>query len=112
MHWGIIKKASRIGLALKDFRTISFIYTNMATMFKQMNQPDSSIYYAKKGVEYGEIISYKKGILLSGNLLSELYDSVNPKLALHYYKLAAAAKDSLFGAGNIQTIQNAHCTGK
>ncbi len=99
------QKGIQAGIKISDFRTISFIYANMAEMFKQMNQPDSSIYYAKKGVEYGEIISYKKGILLSGNLLSQLYDSINPKEALRYYKLAAAAKDSLFGAGNIQTIQ-------
>ncbi|MBL7723947.1 MAG: two-component sensor histidine kinase [Chitinophagaceae bacterium] len=38
-------------------------------------------------------------------MLSELYDSINPKEALRYYKIASAAKDSLFGAGNIQTIQ-------
>jgi len=38
-------------------------------------------------------------------MLSELYDSINPKEALQYYKIASAAKDSLFGAGNIQTIQ-------
>jgi signal transduction histidine kinase len=99
------QKGIQVGLKINDFRTISFIYANMAEMFRQMNQPDSSIYYAEKGVEYGEVISYKKGILLSGNLLSQLYDSINPKEALRYYKLAAAAKDSLFGAGNIQTIQ-------
>ena len=60
----------------------------------------------KKGVEYGQRASYKKGILFSSTLLSELYDSIDPKVALHYYKIAAAAKDSLFGAGNIQTIQS------
>lgn len=98
-------KGIQTGLKINDYRTISFIYANMASMFKQLNKPDSAIYYAKKGVEYGQIISYKKGLFLSANLLSELYDSTNTKEALRYYKLADAAKDSLFGAGNIQTIQ-------
>ncbi len=94
-----------VGLKINDFRSISFIYVNMAMMFKQLNQIDSSIYYAKNALKYGQITSYKKGILLSSNLLSELYDSINPKEALYYYKISNDAKDSLFGAGNIQTIQ-------
>jgi two-component system, NtrC family, sensor kinase len=96
----------RAGLKINDYRDISFTYVNMATMFKQIHKRDSAIYYAKKGVEYGQLISYKKGVLLSANLLSALYDSANPSEALRYYKLADAIKDSLFGAGNIQTIQS------
>ncbi|MDP9229262.1 MAG: two-component sensor histidine kinase, partial [Bacteroidota bacterium] len=98
-------KGIEAGLKLNDFRTISFIYSDAARMFKRLNQPDSSISYAKNGLKFGQMTSYKKGILFSSNILSELYDSIDPKEALHYYKIAAAAKDSLFGAGNIQTIQ-------
>jgi signal transduction histidine kinase len=94
------------GLKLNDYRTISYIYADAAAMFKYFNQPDSSIAYAKKGLEYGKINSYKKGILFSSTILSEYYDSIDAKQALYYYKIAAAAKDSLFGAGNIQTIQS------
>jgi two-component system, NtrC family, sensor kinase len=93
------------GLKLNDFRTVSFICSDAARMFRQLNQPDSSISFAKKGVKYGQMASYKKGILFSSTILSDLYDSVNPTEALRYYKIASAAKDSLFGAGNIQTIQ-------
>ncbi len=94
------------GLKLNDYRTISYICSDAAAMFKYFNQPDSSIAYAKKGLQYGKINSYKKGILFSSTILSEYYDSIDPKQALYYYKIAAAAKDSLFGAGNIQTIQS------
>jgi two-component system NtrC family sensor kinase len=93
------------GERINDYRTISLIYANMASMFQQLGKSDSAIYYAKKGVENGQIITYKKGILLSSNLLSELYDSLDPRAALRYHKMADAIKDSLFGAGNIQTIQ-------
>jgi len=95
----------QVAFDVKDFRTISFIYANMAMMLRKLNQPDSSIYCAKKALEYGQMTSYKKGIMLAGNLLSQLYDTVNPPEALRYYKIADAARDSLFGAGNIQTVQ-------
>jgi signal transduction histidine kinase len=94
------------GLKLNDYRTISYICSDAAAMFKYFNQPDSSIAYAKKGLEYGKINSYKKSILFSSTILSEYYDSIDAKQALYYYKIAAAAKDSLFGAGNMQTIQS------
>ena len=93
------------GSALNDFRTISFIYADAARMFSQLNQIDSSIVYAKNGLKYGQLASYKKGILFSSNILAELYDSKDPAEALRYYKIASTAKDSLFGAGNIKTIQ-------
>nr|MBA2501010.1 two-component sensor histidine kinase [Chitinophagaceae bacterium] len=93
------------GLELNDFRTVSFIHADAARMFRQLSQLDSCIAYARKGVMYGQKASYKKGILFSSTMLSELYDSINPAEALRYYKIASSAKDSLFGAGNIQTIQ-------
>jgi two-component system NtrC family sensor kinase len=98
-------KGIDVGSALNDFRTISFIYADAARMFRQLKQIDSSIVYAKNGLKYGQLASYKKGILFSSNILAELYDSINPREALRYYKIASTAKDSLFGAGNIKTIQ-------
>ncbi len=95
----------QITLKNNDYRNSSFIYSNLAAIYKQMNQPDSSIYYALKGVESGQRSSFKKGILLSANLLAQLYDSVSPNKSLYYYKIATAVKDSLFGAGNVLIIQ-------
>ena len=94
------------GLKLNDYRTISYICADAAAMFKYFGQSDSSIAYAKRGLQYGKINSYKKGILFSSNILAEYYDSIDTKQALYYYKIAVAAKDSLFGAGNMQTIQS------
>ena len=96
----------RFGVQNNDNRTLSYIYSNIALMYKKFNLPDSGISSAKIAIQYGVLASYKKGILISATLLSELYDSINPVEALHYYKMASAAKDSLYGAGNIQTIQS------
>jgi tetratricopeptide (TPR) repeat protein len=95
----------QIGLKSNDYRNNSFTYSNLAALYKQMDHADSSIYYALKGVESGQKSFFKKGILLSANLLAQLYDSINPSKSLYYYKMAAAVKDSFFGAGNFQTIQ-------
>jgi signal transduction histidine kinase len=99
------REGIRLGLLLNDFRAISLIYGNMAAFYNKMDRPDSSIYFATNGLKYAQINSFKLGILQSARLLSELYDSTDPKEALRYDKIAAAAKDSLFGAGNITTIQ-------
>ncbi len=96
----------RMGVQNNDNRTLSYIYANMALMYKNFNQLDSAIIVAKNGIKYGQLASYKKGILMSATLLSEVYDSTDPVGALYYYKMASAAKDSLYGAGNIQTIQS------
>ena len=98
-------KGIETGLRLNDYRTVSFICADAARMFRGRNLTDSSIAYAKRGVTYGQMASYKKGILFSATILSELLDSTRPVEALNYYRIAAAAKDSLFGAGNIKTIQ-------
>jgi signal transduction histidine kinase len=43
--------------------------------------------------------------MLSASMLADLYDSTQPVQALKYSRIASAAKDSLFGVNNIQTIQ-------
>ncbi|MEO6837470.1 MAG: ATP-binding protein, partial [Ginsengibacter sp.] len=90
----------------KDFLTLSDIYSSMSVLFLKLNRKDSALFYALKAFEYGKQVSYKKGIILSGGLLAELYDSTQPETALKYYKIVANEKDSLYGAANIQTIQN------
>jgi len=84
----------------------SLICADISSLYVQLNVRDSAISYALRGYRYGKEVSYKKGIMLNCNLLAELYDSTHAALALQYYKIAAAAKDSLFGVNNLQTIQN------
>ncbi len=90
----------------EDFTTASDICGEISKLFIKLNKKDSAIFYASKGFEYGQKASSKKGIMRSAGLLAELYDSNQPLVALKYYKIAAAARDSLFGVNNIQIIQN------
>ncbi len=97
-----------ISISLKDNDrlTASEICASASNLFIKLNKKDSAIYYALKGIEYGNHVLYKRGSMLNGNLLAELYDSTNPSLAFYYYKMATEAKDKLFGVNNLQAIQD------
>src|SRR5207253_2845699 len=84
----------------------SQVCASVSTLFAQQNKRDSAVFYAVKGFEYGTAVRYRKGIMRNGSLLAELFDSTRPSLALHYFKVAAAARDSLYGLSSTQAIQN------
>jgi signal transduction histidine kinase len=89
-----------------DLISSSQVCADFSSLYKKLNLIDSAVYYALKGFNYGKEVSFRKGIMLNGNLLAELYDSTQPSLALQYYKIAAAAKDSLYGVNTLQAIEN------
>ena len=86
-------------------RGLSEAYNIYAGLFKEMNQPDSSIYYAKKGLEVAQSISYKQEILKASNLLSEEYKSTDIKEAYKYLNLAKTINEELYGAKKVQSLQ-------
>ncbi|HEX4852119.1 MAG TPA: ATP-binding protein, partial [Puia sp.] len=84
---------------------LAHIFNNMADLYKKQKQVDSSIHYAKLGLKEAGLIDFKQQTLVAYNLLAELYETTDPKEAVRYYKMAADAKDSLYGTGNIQAIE-------
>jgi signal transduction histidine kinase len=101
----LYRKGLAIGIPNNDYRSVSNIYSNIADIQMQLRQTDSGILSAKKALQYALLATNKKSIYTANKLLAELYDSINPQIALGYYKTAAATKESLIGAGNLQTIQ-------
>ena len=100
------KEGFKLAQKNNDLVASSKICAGLADLFIKTNKRDSAIFYALKGIKYGQEASFKKGIILTGSLLSDLYDTIQPVDAIKYYRIAAAAKDSLFGVNNIQTIQD------
>ena len=88
-----------------DLISFSALCADFSTLYAKRNLNDSAIMYALKGFNYAKQVSYKKGIMLNGNLLAALYDSTQPLLALQYYKIASAAKDSLYGINSLRAIE-------
>ena len=95
----------KIAINNNERRASAEAYNKIATFYKKINQPDSGIYYARKGLEESQLISQKKTLQEAAALLSELYEQNDTKESLRYLKIADAYKDSLFGAGNLQAIQ-------
>ncbi|MGK2864699.1 MAG: tetratricopeptide repeat protein, partial [Chitinophagaceae bacterium] len=102
----LFREGFLVSVKNNDFTIASDICGDISALFIILNKKDSAIFYASKGFEFGQKASSKKGIMRSASLLAELYDSIQPLVAFKYYKIAAAAKDSLFGVNNIQIIQN------
>ena len=99
------KKAFSEAQNSSDLIGSSKVCADISSLYINLNVRDSAIFYALKGYEYSKEVSFKKGIMLNCNLLAELYDSIQPSLALKYYKIAVATKDGLFGVNNLQAIQ-------
>ena len=86
-------------------RALTSAYNKIAAFYKNANQPDSAIQYAKKGFELSAYISQKKTLLDAAALLSQLYEPTDTKESLRYLKIADNYKDSLFGTGSLQLVQ-------
>jgi two-component system, NtrC family, sensor kinase len=77
----------------------------IAGCFKEMNQVDSSIYYATKGLSEAQSIGYKTTILGTSKLLAEQYESKDVKKALYYRKVFDSVNDGLYGANRVKSLQ-------
>ncbi len=77
----------------------------IARFFKETNQPDSSIFYAKKGLAHAQAIAFKMDILINSKILAEEYEHQDVKQAFYYLKLAMTVNDQLFGSKKVKDLQ-------
>ncbi|MDB5131257.1 MAG: hypothetical protein JWR02_1006 [Mucilaginibacter sp.] len=100
-----LKKSGQIALRDHDHRNVAYVDVLQANVFEKTNQTDSVIFYSKLGLQEAKFGPYNKFILMSAELLVRAYKTKNDfKNALLYRELAAKTKEGLFGAGNIQAI--------
>lgn len=89
-----------------DVRNITLNYLQMAKVYSQLQQIDSSIFYARKTIETGTSIEFKKAIFEGSTLLAKLFKrEEQPDSALFYLELANTYKDSLYGIKTFQKLQ-------
>jgi tetratricopeptide (TPR) repeat protein len=74
--------------------------------YRRINQTDSAIYYAEKGLFEATRVSYSLGILNASEILAEQYESIDAVKALHFFKLASETRNEIYGAGNIQILRD------
>jgi signal transduction histidine kinase len=70
-----------------------------------MNENDSSIFYAKRGLGNAQSIGYKTSILDASKLLAEMYEAKDIKEALLYRKVFDSINDVLYGPQKIKKLQ-------
>lgn len=90
----------------EDDRILSQTYFEMAKVFRKLNQRDSCLYYAEQSLKIGQGLSTPKSIYDASMMLSELYDATNDVQSFRYFKMAVAAKDSIFNQEKVKQIQN------
>lgn len=112
-------KQNRYNLALNDLDSAlkislrnnqafhsSNTYNIISGYYKSIDQSDSSIFYAEKGLAEANKISYTQGILDACQILAGEYETTDPVNALHYYKLADETRQNLYGEGNLQVMKD------
>jgi two-component system NtrC family sensor kinase len=77
----------------------------IARFFKETNQPDSAIFYAKKGLAHAQALGFKMDILINSKILADEYEHRDIKQAFYYLKLAMTVNDQLFGSKRVKDLQ-------
>lgn len=81
-------------------------YLQLSKLFSKTGQHDSALFYGRKAMQLAQDRKAKPLIIWSANQLAEIYETLDTKKALRYYKLSAAVKDSIFGAESQAQVQN------
>jgi signal transduction histidine kinase len=91
--------------SIDDVEMLSVSYLSMAKLYHNNKQQDSAEYYAKQALETAKAGKYEQDVLNAGNVLHKYYDEDNnlPE-AYKYYKLATAAKDSLYSEDRVKQL--------
>jgi len=77
----------------------------IATCFKEKNEIDSTIYYAKKALSKAQTVNYKTTILSVSKLLAEVYETKDIKQALYFRKVFDTTNNILYGPDKVKSLQ-------
>ena len=98
-------RESIVGAILNsDFVTQSEAYAVISRFFKTIQEPDSAIYYAKKGVATGDSMVYNAGLYKNSKLLALEYEPLNAREALYYRKIYDSVNEQIYGAEKFQDL--------
>ena len=81
-------------------------HLDIADLYYEINDLDSAIVHANKGLQYSNEISFMQGKMRSAQLLAVLYEEKDSEKALHFYKMASQINNELYGLGNIQVLRD------
>ena len=93
-----------VALQLGTYSDLYEGYSRMAGLAEQTGQRANALRFAKLALTYAQRATYAKGILTSSQYLSTLYAGTNNTEALRYYRIAVAAKDSLYSQDKLKRL--------
>ncbi|MCY7356138.1 MAG: tetratricopeptide repeat protein, partial [Rudanella sp.] len=100
------RKSIPASIAVKNDRTLSQTYLEMAEVFRATQQTDSATTYARKSLQLAQSSGMLATIEKASFLLSAIYEASEPRQSLTYLKLASTTKDSLANGENVKNFQN------
>ncbi|MCX6296912.1 MAG: hypothetical protein NTX97_12795 [Bacteroidetes bacterium] len=81
-------------------------FWEIAIVFRQSNQIDSSIYYAELSLSNCKQLKWDKDALEIQNLLAKNYSGIDNNKAVFYYQQSAILMDSLYNKEKTEQLQN------
>jgi len=100
-----LREGVKISKLNDDVEMLSISYLSIAKLYHINKQQDSAEYYAKQALETAKAGKYLQDVLNAGNVLYTYYDEDgNLPEAYKYYKLATAAKDSLYSQDKVRQL--------
>lgn len=79
-------------------------YYRLAQLYQKTGNSAQSLHFAGLALTYARKGTYLKGILTSSQYLSTLYQGHDDTESLRYYKVAVAAKDSLYSQDKVKRL--------
>ncbi len=93
--------------SVENNRMLSQTYFEMAQVFQGMQKYRFlCVYYAERALALAQSANNVKYVFEAGNLLASLYETRDKSKAFDYFKLATAAKDSMFNQEKVKQVQN------
>jgi len=100
-----LRDAAKHSIINDDSQMLSESYLSTAKLYHQNKQQDSAEYYAQKAFDVALAGKFEQDVLNAGKVLHTYYDEDgNLALAYKYYKLATAAKDSIYSQERVKQL--------
>lgn len=97
--------SAQAALPENDRRSRSRAYQYLAELYQLRQQPDSSIYYARKALAVGQSLPFMVGVMRNSNLLANVFtDRGQNDSTLKYMRIMVAAADSLHNPQRIKQL--------
>ena len=100
------RKSVAMGIVAGSSSEIAQTYIQLSKLFSSISVQDSALFYGRQAMQIAQNRNAKPLISWAANQLADVYEFIDTKEALRYYKLSAAMKDSIFGAESQAQVQN------